>query len=48
MPDHTRTLELNSTAPDFRLPAAQGGEYALDDLLAGRRSLALIFLRGTW
>ncbi len=48
MPDRTSTLELNSLAPDFRLPAAQGGEYSLAELLAGRRVLALVFLRGTW
>ena len=42
------TLAENSSAPEFRLTSAQGKEFSLAELLAGRRALALVFLRGTW
>ena len=48
MPRTSTTLKENSAAPDFRLTSAQGQEFTLSELLAGRRALALVFLRGTW
>lgn len=48
MPRTSTTLAENSAAPEFRLTSAQGKEFSLTELLAGRRALALVFLRGTW
>jgi len=44
----SKTLKENSPAPDFRLVSAAGEQVSLKQLLAGRRALALVFLRGTW
>ncbi len=35
-------------APDFSLRGVDGSEHSLDELLRGRRGLALNFMRGTW
>lgn len=48
MPRTSATLRENSPAPEFRLTSAQGEQFSLKQLLAGRRALALVFLRGTW
>ena len=48
MPRTSATLKENSPAPDFGLISAQGQQLSLKQLLAGRRALALVFLRGTW
>lgn len=48
MPRESNTLEIGDAAPAFRLPSVRGPEYSREDLLAGRRALVLVFLRGTW
>jgi len=41
-----RPVQVGDRAPDFRLPAAQGGEVALSDY-RGRRHVLLVFLNGS-
>jgi hypothetical protein len=48
MKNRTETLEINSRAPDFFLPAAnREGTFTLGGLLA-QGTLILEFVRGTW
>jgi hypothetical protein len=48
MKNHTETLEINSRAPDFSVPAANHeGTFTLAGLLA-QGTLILEFVRGTW
>ena len=49
MPRPSRTLHLGDPAPALELTeAASGRPRSLDDLLAGRRGLLLVFHRGMW
>ena len=48
MPRESSTLHVGDPAPAFRLPSVQGAEEALESLLAGKKALVLIFIRGTW
>ena len=48
MPRESTTLQAGDPAPAFRLPAVEGGQVSLEDLLNGQKALALLFLRGTW
>jgi len=49
MPRPSRTLRLGDVAPPFTLPdAVSGRTLSLDNLLADRRALLLVFHRGMW
>ncbi len=48
MARESTTLRIGDPAPAFRLRSVQGQEYSLQDLLARRKALVLVFLRGTW
>lgn len=43
--ESTQPVQVGDEAPDFRLPAAQGGEVALSDY-RGRRHVLLTFVTG--
>ena len=45
MPVNSTIVPVGAAAPEFRLPAAGGGEVALADY-RGRRAVVLVFLRG--
>ncbi len=40
-----RLVQVGDEAPEFRLPAAQGGEVALSDY-RGKRNVVLLFVHG--
>lgn len=45
MTTHSRFVELGQPAPDFTLPAVDGGQISLHDY-QGDRHVVLAFLRG--
>lgn len=45
MPVEPKLIPPGSTAPDFTLPSAGGGEVTLSDY-RGRACVVLVFLRG--
>ena len=45
MPVLSNQVSVGSTAPDFTLPNAMGGDISLSDY-RGKRCVVLVFLRG--
>jgi peroxiredoxin len=45
MEHRSKLLEVGERAPEFRLPAAQGGEVALSDF-RDQKNVILVFLTG--
>ena len=43
----TTTLAVGEPAPEFVLPATDGGTFRLSEY-RGERAVALVFLRHTW